>query len=61
MEFELLTKVSLMVATQRIRKFLDNIISYEIYGELPNEYVCLSNIRTETIKNVENFSNMSIS
>ncbi|CAF4089392.1 unnamed protein product [Rotaria magnacalcarata] len=37
LEFELVTKVSLMVATERIRKFLDNIISYEIYGKLPDE------------------------
>ncbi|CAF1239571.1 unnamed protein product [Rotaria magnacalcarata] len=37
LEFELVTKVSLMVATERIRKFLDSIISYEIYGKLPDE------------------------
>ncbi|CAF3900449.1 unnamed protein product, partial [Rotaria sp. Silwood1] len=36
LEFELVTKVSLMVATQRIRKFLDTAISNGIYGELPD-------------------------
>ncbi|CAF3005770.1 unnamed protein product [Rotaria sp. Silwood2] len=44
LEFELVTKVSLMVATERIRKFLDNIISYEIYGKLSDENVRMNNI-----------------
>ncbi|CAF3650761.1 unnamed protein product [Rotaria socialis] len=44
LEFELVTKVALMVATERIRKFLDNIISYEIYGKLPDENVHMNNI-----------------
>ncbi|CAF5188072.1 unnamed protein product, partial [Rotaria magnacalcarata] len=38
LEFELVTKISLLVATQRIRKFLDNIISYEMYGQLREEH-----------------------
>ncbi|CAF3218277.1 unnamed protein product [Rotaria socialis] len=44
LEFELVTKVSLMVATERIQKFLDNIISYETYGKLPDENVRMNNI-----------------
>ncbi|CAF1152684.1 unnamed protein product [Rotaria sordida] len=49
LEFELVTKVSLLVATQRIRKFLDNIISYEMYGQLPDDHVCTISIKPETI------------
>ncbi|CAF3437799.1 unnamed protein product [Rotaria sp. Silwood2] len=49
LEFELITKVSLLVATQRIRKFLDNIISYEMYGQLPNDHVCTTSIKPGTI------------
>ncbi|CAF0874892.1 unnamed protein product, partial [Rotaria sordida] len=36
LEFELVTKVSLLIATQCIRKCLGNIIFNEIYGELPD-------------------------
>ncbi|CAF3103328.1 unnamed protein product, partial [Rotaria sp. Silwood2] len=42
--FELITKVSLLVATQRIRKFLDNIISYEMYGQLQMIVYCVIDI-----------------
>ncbi|CAF5056238.1 unnamed protein product [Rotaria sp. Silwood1] len=49
LEFELITKVSLLVATQRIRKFLDNIISYEIYGQLPDDHVSTTSIKPGTI------------
>ncbi|CAF4904080.1 unnamed protein product [Rotaria sp. Silwood1] len=49
LEFELITKVSLLVATQRIRKFLDNIVSYEMYGQLPDDHVCTTSIKPGTI------------
>ncbi|CAF4356863.1 unnamed protein product [Rotaria sp. Silwood2] len=49
LEFELITKVSLLVATQRIRKFLDNIISYEMYGQLPDDHICTTSIKPGTI------------
>ncbi|CAF3854266.1 unnamed protein product [Rotaria sp. Silwood1] len=49
LEFELIAKVSLLVATQQIRKFLDNIISYEMYGQLPDDHVCTTSIKPGTI------------
>ncbi|CAF4423053.1 unnamed protein product [Rotaria magnacalcarata] len=60
LEFELVTKISLLVATQRIRKFLDNIISYEMYGQLREEHVCTINIMTVTLLANEIFSHIPV-